>query len=52
VQLVLPFIEIEENPAPAVIVWDALDPDQRAAVLVALTKLMVKAVAPKEAGDD
>jgi hypothetical protein len=52
VQLVLPFIEIEEQPAPAVVVWEALDPDQRATVLAILTKLMVKAVIPKEVNDE
>jgi hypothetical protein len=52
VQLVLPFIEIEEQPAPAVVVWEALDPEERATVLAILTKLMVKAVIPKEVGDE
>jgi hypothetical protein len=52
VQLSLPFIEFEEAPASAVIVWDTLEADQRAAVLAILTRLMVKAIAPKEAGDE
>jgi hypothetical protein len=52
VQLVLPFIEIEEAPPPAHVVWDTLGPDQRAAVLAILAKLVVKAMALKEAGDD
>ena len=50
-QLVLPFVDIED-PAPMAAVWQALEPDEQRAVVAILARLMAKAVAPRETADE
>jgi hypothetical protein len=51
VQLALVFMEVEDTARMATL-WESLEPEQRAAVIAILTRLMTKAVETGEKGDE
>ena len=44
-------LDLVEAPAPPVAVWEALDPEQQAAVVGLLARLIAKTVTSEEADD-
>jgi hypothetical protein len=51
VQLILVFMEAEDTARMATF-WESLEAEQQAAVVMILTRLMIKAVEPGEKGDE
>lgn len=52
VQLVFEFVEVDDPKVALASVWQTLDPQQRADLLMILARLMARAIEPKEVNDD
>lgn len=51
-QLVLDFVETNDCRTRLTVVWEALEPEQRAALVTILARLMARAVDPTEDDDE